>query len=450
MKKFLSLLLLAVLSLGLFAACGDKDKTESSASESAQIETVDYVSALALDMNSTDTVKLEVTVKLFIDGDTTHFNVPDAVSVTGNGILKARYLAINTPESTGKIEEWGKTAANFTKEKLQTAESIVLETDGNKWELDSTGSRHLVWVWYKPQGSDTYRNLNLEILQNGLALPSDSEGNRYGEICGKALQQAEALKLHVYSDEIDPNFYYGDATPMDLKELRMNIESYEGQKVAFDGVITYLSDGGAYVESYDEETGIYYGIYVYYGFSLNPFAKEFILPQNKVRIVGTVSYFEGGDSWQVSGLEYNLRNPNDLNSTNLLDAENKYPAAHVETTAETFFGKVAIQKEDEKEPTSYDYAALAMQSSIEMKNLKVKSMYTTQNEGSDSNGAISITCEVDGKTIVVRTAVLKDADGKIVTEDMFEGKTIDVKGVIEYYMGTYQINVFNLEDITIR
>ena len=37
-----------------------------------------------------------------------------------NGVLKARYIAINTPESTGSIEPWGKKAANFTKTKLQS------------------------------------------------------------------------------------------------------------------------------------------------------------------------------------------------------------------------------------------------------------------------------------------------------------------------------------------
>ena len=63
-------------------------------------------------MNS-DTAKTQATVKCFIDGDTTHFHVP--TSVDPSGILKARYLAINTPESTSEIEEWGLTASNYNK-----------------------------------------------------------------------------------------------------------------------------------------------------------------------------------------------------------------------------------------------------------------------------------------------------------------------------------------------
>lgn len=455
-KRILSLFLLVgvvLSSVGGFVGCGGENPETSE----PPIEEIDYAASVTLDMNSTETLKEEATVKLYIDGDTTHFNVSEEISVKENGVLKARYLAINTPESTGKIEEWGKKASNFTKEKLKSASSIVLETDGNKWELDSTGERHLVWVWYKPEGSDTYRNLNIEILQNGLAIASNSEGNRYGATCGKAIAQATALKLNVYSDEADPDFYYGDAIPMDLKHLRLNIDQYNGTKVAFDGVISYLNDGGAYIESFDEETGVWFGMYIYYGFSLNPFALEFLKPGNKLRIVGTVSYWEAGGSYQVSGLEFNMRNPEDMNSTNLID-DKKYDLANVETSIDTFYSKVNVSTTDEETEeittTAYDYAALALNSSITMKGLKVVSTYTTDN-GGDNDGAISITCEYGGKRIVVRTIVLKDKNGNIVTEDAFTNKTIDVTGIIDYYQsensneGSYQIKVFNYDSITI-
>ena len=64
-------------------------------------DAVDYASSVKLDLNSS-TKKIEVTVKTYVDGDTTHFNVP--TNFLDTGVLKARYLAINTPESTGKIE----------------------------------------------------------------------------------------------------------------------------------------------------------------------------------------------------------------------------------------------------------------------------------------------------------------------------------------------------------
>ena len=461
-KKLLALLLLGCIACGSFAACGkssDSDGTTSTppTSENSQtsedagseIEAIDYAASVTLDMNSAATIKQEATVHLYIDGDTTHFNVPNEVSVTGNGILKARYLAVNTPESTGKIEEWGKTASNFTKSKLQAATSIVLETDNAAWEVDSTGERCLVWVWYKTAESDSYRNLNIELLQNGLAIASDAQGNRYGSVCGKAIEQAMAQKLHVYSDEKDPNFYYGDARPVDLKELRLNTENYNGVKIAVDGILTYNDGEAIYLESFNDEDQLWYGMYVYYGFNASATLLEILKPGNCVRIVGSVGEFQG--SWQISGLEYNRRNPDHPNSSKLLGTG--YSPANVETTIDTFNSNVEIQitnPEDESITTkSYKYAELCLGSSISMKSLKVKSVYTTST-GGDSDGALSITCEApNGTKITVRTAVLLK-DGVIVKADEFLNKTIDVNGVIDVYNGSYQIRVLSYKHITIH
>ncbi len=461
-KKLLSLLLLFCFAFASFAACGGSggndssvdDSTSSSESSDSEFQPIDYASAVTLDMNSTATIKQEATVKIFIDGDTTHFNVPNEVSINNNGVLKARYLAVNTPESTGKVEEWGKAASNFTKSKLQQATSIILETDSNQWEIDSTGDRHLVWVWYKTAESNTYRNLNIEILQNGLAIASDSQGNRYGSVCGQAIAQAQAMKLHVYSDEKDPDFYYGDAIPVDLKELRLNVEDYVNKKVAFEGVFTYNDGEAIYVEDYDDETSIWYGMYIYYGFNMQGAALEILSPGNHVRVVGTVQYYEAGDSYQVSGIEYNRRNPDDPNSMKLLDTEYHAPA-NLETTLTKFNSSVEIQLQDETQATTYKYVELALNSSISMKSLKVVSTYTTNN-GGKNDGAISITCQdANGNKITVRTAVLRDENGAIIKDTIFKNKTIDVKGVIDYYKDTrgnvsYQIAVFDINHITIH
>ena len=204
-------------------------------------ELVDYASQVKLDMSS-ESLKAEATVKQYVDGDTTHFYVDN--DVVSGGVLKARYLAINTPESTGKIEVWGKKASNFTKEKLKSATSIIIESDDNKWNVDSTGDRYLVWVWYKTADSEDYRNLNIEILQEGLAIASNSRQNRYGEICMSAIAQATENELHVYSSEKDPDFFYDNAIEVSLSELRANIATYEGTKVAFTGVVTKTYNNG--------------------------------------------------------------------------------------------------------------------------------------------------------------------------------------------------------------
>jgi len=91
-----------------------------------------------------------------------------------------------------------------------------------------------------------------------------------------------------------------------------------------------------------------------------------------------------------------------------------------------------------------------MNSSISMENLKVNSVYTTTNEDSSSYGAMTLNCEVDGIPVVVRTVVLTDENGKLVTEDAYIDKTIDVKGIIDYFDGQYQIKVFSAKDIMMK
>ena len=409
----------------------------------ALAEPVDFAGDLELNLSS-ESAKQEVTVKMFIDGDTTHFYVPK--SVMSSGVLKARYLAVNTPESTGKIEEYGKKAAGFTKEKLSSAESIIIESDGPTWEADSTGDRYLSWIWYKPAGSDTYRNLNIELLQEGLAIASNSAQNRYGDICMAALDQARALKLNVFSGQPDPDYYYGEAVELTLKELRTNVESYSGMKVAFNGIVTMNNNNSIYVEDYDAETDMYYGMSVYYGYNLTGKGMEIIQVGNEVRIVGSVQYYEGGGTWQVSDLNYRQMKPKDPGNIQML-SQGHDPAYRL-TDAETFVNGVVTVESEEGSVTA-PYAQLAMSSSIEMKGLKVVDIYTTTNEDSASKGAMTLTCTVDGHTVSVRTTVLLDKDGKLITEKAYAGKTIDVKGIIDYFDGTYQIKVFSADSITV-
>ena len=179
--RSVSVLLILCFLMGCASACTGTTPGAQPAgtTEPTLGEFVDYVSDFTLNMVS-NSAKQEVTVKTYIDGDTVHFHVP--TSVQESGVLKGRFLAINTPESTGKIEEYGKAAATFTREKLSTATSILIESDTDTWNPDSTGGRYLVWVWYKPPGSDAYRNLNLEILQNGLAVANSTAQNRYGSV----------------------------------------------------------------------------------------------------------------------------------------------------------------------------------------------------------------------------------------------------------------------------
>ena len=447
-SRLISLLLLLCIIIGSLASCdliggiinpdqgqGDGDKNQHTH--------VDYLEQVKFDPDST-TAKLEVTVKMHIDGDTTHFNVPRTFDT--NGYIKARYLAVNTPESTGKIEEWGKKASKFTQEKLATATSIYIESDNDRWNYDGNG-RYLVWVWYQPEEGAEYRNLNIELLQEGLAVGSKTSETRYGDIAVAAINQAMIEKLYVFSDAKDPEFCYDGAVSVTLKELRLNAADYDSKAVSVEGVVVYNSNYTVYIEAYDPETDMNYGMQVFYGYDSN--LHSVFAQGNKVRVVGKINNFHG--TWQISDINYNPMKPKDPANTAKLSEGESLP--FTEITAEKFYSNVTINVDDGQEKT-YKFTQLAVSTSVSMKNLEVIDVYTTKN--GDSAGAMTITCRVDGKEIDVRTEVLKDANGIIVTEQDFRGKTIDVKGLIEYFdlndtgNGTYQIKVYSLDDITIH
>lgn len=412
---------------------------------------VDYVAQTKLDMNS-ETLKEEVTVKYFIDGDTTHFHS----GIGTNGIAKARYLGVNTPESTGKIEEWGKPASNFTKEKLSNAYSIIIESDGAEWEQDSNG-RFLLWIWYQPTAGAEYRCLNLELLQEGLGRGASSSEGRYGSACVSAMAQAKNYSLYIFSGDKDVTFPYDEAVEVSLKELRTNITEYEGLNVVIEGTVVHNSDWTVYVEDYDAVTDRSYGIQVFYGYISGLNTK--LAQGNRVRITGTVQEFFG--TYQISNLTYKPLRPEDPANTVVLSEGNTPLFTEIDPADYVSKVTVPVTKVDEsgesyEENVTFDSAALLVSSSVSMKNLNVTRVYTTTNTESDDYGAMTLTCKAaDGTEISVRTAVLKDEQGQLITKGYFENQTIDVRGIVEFYQpdggtGTYQIKVYTVEDFVIH
>lgn len=432
--RLLSVLLIICMVASLLAACKEDEPVVTEPPH------IDYVEQTKLDMNS-NTVKQEVTWgrHSHIDGDTSHFEVPK--SFDPSGTVKARYLAVNTPESTGQIQEWGKAASRFTKERLSTAHSIIIESDDGAWNFDGNG-RYLVWIWYQPSEGADYRCLNIELLQSGLGASSSASEGRYGDAAVAALTQANKEKLIMFSGEKDPEFPYGEASSVTLKELRTNVTEYVGQKVSVEGIITYNSDYTAYIESYDAETNMYYGMQVFYGYNsqlINVLEKGALL-----RVVGVVGEFYG--TYQISDLKYNRMKPDD--PANTAQISKGHGVEYMEVSAADFVGNKTITVGEEEK--TFKYAELAVSTSISMKNLKVIDTYTTTNPTASDVGAMTLTCSVDGVQVAVRTAVLKDANGNLITEDAFIGKTIDVKGIVDYFEPNYQIKVMSMDDINIH
>ena len=432
-SKFISLLLLLCVVIGCLASC-DLFNKDNGGDEHVH---VDYVDQLKLDMDSS-TLKLEVTMKRHIDGDTTHFI--DPIGISADGIIKARYLAVNTPESTGRIEEWGQAASKFTQGKLESAHSILIESNDDSWNKDGNG-RFLVFVWYKPTADAEWRNLNIELLQNGLAAGSSPMDTIYGTTAVAATNQATVEKLHCFSQKKDPDYPYGEAESITLKELRLNYEQYLQKKVAFEGVVTYYSANTAYVEEVDAETGMTFGIQIFDGYNNELINNEVLEVGNRVRVVGYVTEYFG--TLQVSDLKYNAYRPKDPANTWILSTGNDFEAT--EKTVSEFNADVSVLYGEETYTNKYHKMALS--TSISIKNLKVVSTRTTA-----SNGYITVKCQdANGNQIDVRVEGIKDSNGNTVTEQYFEGQTIDVVGIIDFfnYEGyqNYQILVFDFGKI---
>lgn len=457
MKKLAPALALIILALCIFGCTPQKDKdalptpVQTDAAQTPPVssmpeaapspaaaasESIDY--AASVKPSGADTAKQEVTVKSFVDGDTVHFFVPE--SIMPSGVLKARFIGIDTPESTGKIEEYGKAASEFTKEKLSRAHSIMIESDDGNWDFDSTGGRYLVWVWYKAEKAGEYRNLNIELLQNGLARAYSSANNRYGSACTAAINQAKANKLNLYSGEKDPDFYYGDAVELTLKELRCGIESYNGKKVAFEGVITINSGNGVFIEDYDAETDRYYGISAYYGYGLSGAGLDILSVGNRARIVGTVQYYEAGGCYQVSGLSYRQMKPDDPNNLQKLSEGNA--AGYVSISADDF-ASAMVSIETEAGAAEYKLSDIAMNTTVEMDGLTVQSVYVAE------NGCATLSCAAGDAEVTVRLEPLK-VNGEAFDPNTLSGKTIDVRAAVDMYDNAPQLHVFTAEGISIH
>ncbi len=468
--KLLVILLVFGACFGIFAACEPKPDHEHTwvngvcTQCDAEYELVDYVSQLKLDENSS-TEKTAPggaeLVRMYIDGDTTHFNVP-VTDKHPEGVLKARYLAVNTPESTGQVEPYGKVASNFTKKTLQDAIAnggkVLVESDSDEWENDSYG-RTTAWVWYQPEANADWRNLNLELLQKGLGFGSSVSENRYGETCLAAVEQAMRAKLIVHSGVKDENYYYGQAQEITIKELRTNFEEYELVKVAFDGYVTASYDGTSYVQQYDEEDGIWYGISVFYNGSGSDIKKALAVGSH-VRVVGTAQDFNG--TWQVSGLSYNIINTKDPANTFKLDDEIHDIDPVVLTIAQfnanrtvDVIDHTAESDEIVYVPKTYPLHTLLVGTRVKMVDLIVDHTYTTPS--GTSKDAFTLYCkDSSGNEITVRTEVLNKWNEEtqryeLVTADEFECKTITVIGIVDWYNydnhNEYQLRVVDYNDL---
>lgn len=140
-------------------------------------------------------IKLEEgLVTRVIDGDTAE------IEIEGN-FYKVRFIGINTPESTTRIEPYGKEASDFTKQYL-SGKTVFLEKDIS--ETDRYG-RLLRYIWLEPPKEITDEEIrtkmfNTILVLNGYAnaatYPPDV---KYQEYFIKYEQEAREKNLGLWS-----------------------------------------------------------------------------------------------------------------------------------------------------------------------------------------------------------------------------------------------------------
>lgn len=284
MKKLLSptlLLALATVITGCFGSSSSVDVSSSSSSLvsssiSSESSTVSSVSSSsselppAIDTRYTDALKLttsfsgkefiddgigEVTFTRCTDGDTANFN--------SNGfVFPVRFLGIDTPESTSKIEPWGLSAARFTCDTLSHANSIVLEAEGVR--IDSTGSRYLGWVWYQEDAGDDYRLINLEIIEQAYSASKGLKDSAYEQTFYDADLKTQLTLKRIWGED-DPEYDYSDAPQaVTIADLRANYDTYAVHWVFISQALVTRKMGAAFYIQDDSGAGIY----LYPGYSM--------------------------------------------------------------------------------------------------------------------------------------------------------------------------------------
>ena len=311
---------IASLTLGLsIAACapagGDTQKEKF----------IDYAHngscTLSLDYQGVDFFTQgvgEFELWMAIDGDTAHFT--PKVTKTSNDTVKARFYGIDTPESTGRVQEYGKQASNFTKEKLKNAAehgTIVLAGVSSAYDVPTTDAngRHLVCVWInetvKNAPVNTLTNLNLWIMQEGYSSAGSVEKMpEYSDVFTDALFQAKKFKLKMYSGEKDPYFNYGDYIETDICDIMReayktmdepgHVNEYDGAKVRITGTVSGYANNSLYIQKLDADEGIYYGINIFCGMT-KPHEK-YLVPGTVLEICAIVQESENF-GFQLTGAE---------------------------------------------------------------------------------------------------------------------------------------------------
>ncbi len=325
MKKKIITLGLSLLFLSGLTACNSNESSSTSLTiTSENPNTTTTTTTSVAEIKPSESLKLTTTVDTrsnFVDdgigsatlvsptdGDTATFSLTTKSSDNVETV-RLRFQDIDTPESTGTVEKWGKAASLFTEEKLKAATSIILEAP-SAGEKDSYGERYLGWVWYKTDSMTDYVNLNLEVVENGYSESKATGGHKYDLNFLQAQNYAKNHNLHIWSEDDDP--YYND-NPVEttiaelIADLRSedskfyNKEAKVGSKITFNAYVksVTVSSSGTYTyvaeELHDDGTKSTFNLYA--GYSSDTI-NSVLYTGYLYHFVGTVQLY--GSSYQIA------------------------------------------------------------------------------------------------------------------------------------------------------
>lgn len=244
-----------------------------------------------------------VTLRSCTDGDTANFVQEGYVDEANKPItIKTRFLGVNTPESTAKVEPWGKKASLFTKHLLEEVQAkadeeskaagktvcnIALITDpAALGTRDSSGNRWLAFVWYRKSSNDQWRNLNLELVEQCYSrnqLFVDSQMCNYRASFEKAHANGEKCGYRVFG-AVDEGFDYTTTTyeyslwgiKKHYSEIGISDEGSSGVQLIVTALVVGIQGDNLYLrdllideEQYQEEgeSARLAGCYGYAGYS---------------------------------------------------------------------------------------------------------------------------------------------------------------------------------------
>ncbi len=394
MKKYLVLLL---LFMPLLTSCnGGEDPVDDEVTYEYSNE---WSQGLKLETNYENKSFIfdgisEATLISCADGDTATF------SMDGQS-FRIRFQGIDTPETSSKLDPWGKPASDYTCEALTNASVIVIQSNEDTAKMDSTGSRYLGYVWV--DGS----LLNLELVEHGYTKPTGTSALIYKDDFVAAGTNARLAGLRVWG-ELDPDYDYTEGELISLETLYTDYDDYRYTKFQIQGVVTAVYKHGAYIE----DDG--YGFYLYYGYN----SVLGITTGNEILITNAIiSYYNG--SPQIINIT--------KESTTVVSENNDLD---VLTTDITSLSTVNLNK-----------------------FVKLENLTYVSHSNSESGVDITFT-DGNGNNVDVRIdgdSPVRDTDDYYIRDGaFFKDMTIDVMGVLTEYNGEYQILLTETENYTIK